>query len=144
MATQRYESNLLKIRTRQERAFFKNYLQPFNINLVHQMDTSVSLLSGGEQQALALALSVLPRPQVLLLDEHTSALDPQSAINLMQITEQVVREYRITCILSTHDLEIATQYGNKILALHQGQVLKCFDEKEKRHLTKQALINTCY
>lgn len=145
LAKQRYENKLLQLSTTAtECAFFENYLKPFNLNLADKLNVAVGLLSGGEQQALALALSVLSRPKILLLDEHTSALDPQSAERLMQITEQVIREHQITCILSTHDLDLALNYGDRILALGNGTVLKCIEGEEKGGLQLQDVLKMCY
>lgn len=145
LSKQRYETKLLRLSvTTKERDFFENYLQQFNANLAGKLSITAGLLSGGEQQALALALSVLSKPKILLLDEHTSALDPQSAARLMQITEQVIREHRITCILSTHDLDLALNYGDRILALGNGAVLKCIELEEKRTVQLQDLLKMCY
>lgn len=145
LAKQRYETKLLQLSTTAtEYSFFENYLKPFNLNLADKLNVAVGLLSGGEQQALALALSVLSRPKILLLDEHTSALDPQSAERLMQITEQVIREHQITCILSTHDLDLALNYGDRILALGNGTVLKCIEGEEKGGLQLQDVLKMCY
>lgn len=145
LAKQRYENKLLRLHTTTaEYSFFANYLKPFNLNLTNKLNVMVCSLSGGEQQALALALSVLSKPKILLLDEHTSALDPQSAKRLMQITESVVRKHRITCILSTHDLHLALNYGDRILALGNGRILKCIESAEKSQLQPQDLLIKCY
>jgi len=124
--------------------FFENYLADFNVNLKTKFDTKTAALSGGEQQALALALSVLHPPQILLLDEHTSALDPKTADNILNLTAKLIQKHQITCILSTHDLETALNFGNKIVALSNGKILRCFDEEQKKKLTKRDLLETCY
>jgi putative tryptophan/tyrosine transport system ATP-binding protein len=126
------------------RDYFADYLQKFSANLAHRLDAAVNTLSGGEQQTLVLALSVMHQPQLLLLDEHTSALDPQVAARLMKMTAEVVRRKKITCILSTHDLEMALQYGDRILALHGGKVLRCIEREEKRRLQAHDLLALCY
>jgi putative ABC transport system ATP-binding protein len=124
--------------------FFAEYLAKFNPNLPKKFKVLANELSGGEKQALALALSVLYPPEVLLLDEHTSALDPQAADTLMHITAEVVRDQKITCLMTTHDLDIALQYGNRILVLQHGEVLHRFETAEKAKLTHQILRDTCY
>jgi putative ABC transport system ATP-binding protein len=138
------ETALLRMRAHSEHLFFESYLERFNVNLADKLEVIVSSLSGGEQQALALALNVLDPPQVLLLDEHTSALDPLSAEHVMQLTQQVINEHQITCILSTHDLEIALNYGDRILALDHGEILTRIEKKEKSMLTQQDLREACY
>lgn len=116
-----------------ERDFFADYLLQFNRNLPHKLYAITSNLSGGEQQALALALTVLHPPRLLLLDEHTSALDPQAALHLMALTDELIKRYKMTCIMTTHDLEIAADYGNKIVILRDGKIHhyidKCCDKK---------------
>ena len=126
------------------RDFFRNYLMEFNKNLSTKLDVMANSLSGGEQQTLALALSVLHPPKILLLDEHTSALDPKTAANLLDITNRVVKKHKITCILSTHNLETAVNFGNRILALSNGKIFKCFEYEEKEKLTTTDLLKICY
>jgi putative ABC transport system ATP-binding protein len=104
----------------------------------------VDRLSGGERQALTLALSVLYPPSILLMDEHTSALDPKAAQQLMMLTQRVVTEHRITCLLTTHDLDIALEYGNRILALRQGEVFHSIENDKKTGLSQQDLLAVCY
>jgi putative ABC transport system ATP-binding protein len=126
------------------RDFFKEYLAQFNSNLPTKLNEITINLSGGEQQALVLALSMLHPPKLLLLDEHTSALDPQAAANLMRITDDLIRKHRITCILTTHDLDIAVNYGNKILALRGGKIHRCIEKRFDTQLSQQELLTMCY
>lgn len=144
LVKQSHESNLLRICTANERNFFTNYLRDFNQGLIKKLDVPVANLSGGEQQALILALSILYPPKILLLDEHTSALDPRAAIRLMEITSTAIRKYSITCILSTHDLVLALNYGDRILALSNGEVVQRIEPEQKKHLKTQDLLKMCY
>lgn len=144
LVKQRHQSRFFSFRHKKDRDYFAGYLQDFNPNLPHKLDQIVDKLSGGEKQALALALSVLYPPEILLLDEHTSALDPKSAHNLMAITQRVVKKHQITCLLTTHDLDIAMQFGNRILALRQGEIFQKIDLDKKIHLTQQDLLAACY
>jgi putative tryptophan/tyrosine transport system ATP-binding protein len=144
LVQQRTLNNLLHVTTKKEREFFAQYLVRFNEKLANKLDTKVSALSGGELQALSLALGVLQKPKILLLDEHTSALDPRGAERLIKVTAQIVAEFNITCVLVTHDLDIALQYGNRILAMHNGSVLRCIEEVQKQALTQQDLLKLCY
>lgn len=144
LVKQRHESKLFSIRHKHEREFFSEYLLEFNPNLPKKLDQVVEKLSGGEKQALALALSVLYPPEILLLDEHTSALDPKSAQQLMALTQRVVSQHHITCMLTTHDLDIAMQYGNRILALKHGEIYQTIDYDQKAKTSQQELLSACY
>lgn len=131
-------------REKQNREFFADYIAKFNANLPNKVDQVVDQLSGGEKQALALALTLLYPPRILLLDEHTSALDPRAAYCLMELTQEMVTKSNITCLMTTHDLEIAKHYGNRILALKNGCILQCIENDEKSELTQNNLLAACY
>lgn len=133
-----------KINSRLERNFLSNYLKNFNNKLITKLDQPIQYLSGGEKQTLALALTMLIPPRLLLLDEHTAALDPKTARNLMQLTNDTVKKYQITCLLTTHNVNEALQYGNKILALNNGNIHQTFAEKEKSMLQPQDILSLCY
>jgi putative tryptophan/tyrosine transport system ATP-binding protein len=134
----------LKTRHVNERKFLVNYLVDYNPNLSDKLNALVSQLSGGEKQALALALCLLNKPSLLLLDEHTSALDPKTSRQIMHLTQKMISLYGITCVLSTHDMDIALEYGNRILMLNEGKILNTFDHQEKRMLLKEQLIKSYY
>jgi putative ABC transport system ATP-binding protein len=144
LAELRHHNVSLKIASQIERTFFTDYLKRFNPRLSHKLDTQVNRLSGGEKQSLALALCLFQPPQLLLLDEHTSALDPKTAESIMQHTYDEIQKHKITCLLTTHNLEIALQYGNRLLALKEGSVVLMADHAEKEKLTKQDLLARCY
>lgn len=120
-----------------------SYLAEFNVQLANKLDQVVGKLSGGEKQALTLALCFIHPPKILLLDEHTSALDPHSAHQIMELTHKKIIEHNITCLLTTHDLNMASHYGNRILALKQGKVIHAIDKKEES-LNKDYLLAACY
>jgi putative ABC transport system ATP-binding protein len=141
---QSYKSSLFAMNVRDERKFFSAYIEKFNEKLAAKLDQIVEQLSGGEKQALALALTVLNPPEILLLDEHTSALDPLSANKLMQITRDTIIAAKITCLLTTHDLSIAQEYGNRILALKHGEIHQVIERAEDTELTQQTLLAACY
>ncbi len=142
LLTKKYQTFL--IRHKQEKNYLAQYLFNFNANLANKLDLPIYQLSGGEKQALALALCLMQQPSLLLLDEHTSALDPKTSEQIMQLTHKMLLQHNITCILTTHDLEIALRYGNRILMLHEGNVLALFDHHEKEKLSKAELINHYY
>jgi len=139
-----YENYLLVNNEKSDREHLKKYLLKFNVNLAQKLDQMVDQLSGGEKQALALALTVLHPPRLLLLDEHTSALDPKSAENIITLTRNIIREYNITCLLTTHDLSIAEQYGNRVLALKNGKIYKCIEQQDKLKINQEILLAVCY
>ncbi len=143
------ENCLLALSHSREKKFtdkktLKSYLADFNPNLPHHFKNLVDSLSGGEQQAFALALAGLASPKILLLDEHTSALDPHAADRLMVITDQLVKRLGITCLLTTHNLDIATQYGSRILALQAGKIMRDYNNEEKHKLSTEDLRAFCY
>lgn len=141
---QLHDSHLFTMGQRSENTFFSEYLNPFNVALSLKLDQVVEKLSGGEKQALALALTMLYPPRILLLDEHTSALDPKSAGNIMALTKEMVSTHHMTCILTTHDLSEAQLYGNRILALKNGEVYQTIEQDEKEKLTQDHLLLSCY
>ncbi|MES2204267.1 MAG: ATP-binding cassette domain-containing protein [Pseudomonadota bacterium] len=125
-------------------AAFEDHLAQFNPKLVSHLNTLSGHLSGGEQQALVLALACLAKPKILLLDEHTSALDPHTAENLMQLTQEKIKAHGITCIISTHQLEHALQYGDRLIALQEGRILKNYSKIEKVNLSLERIRKECY
>lgn len=120
------------------------YLSQFNTNLPKALKTRVNHLSGGEQQMLAFALYLRHEPDLLLLDEHTSALDPKKADSVMQITHQYLQKKHITCLMTTHSLSYAIAYGNRLIALREGSVVFEADAEEKAKLNTSDLLQHCY
>ncbi|MCD6055455.1 MAG: metN2 [Gammaproteobacteria bacterium] len=139
-----YQLMQKNVKTPFKPAELSKYLSGFNQNLSTKLAILAGQLSGGEQQALALALAVLEPPAVLLLDEHTSALDPKTGQYLMALTAQVIQERNITAILTTHNVEHALRYGSRILALKEGGIYDKIEEEEKKTLTAVALLERCY
>lgn len=119
-------------------------LNKTNANLVDKLNLPVDRLSGGEKQALALTLAFIHPPKVLLLDEHTSALDPITSLHLMALTDQLVKQHNITCIMTTHDLDIALNYGNQLFIMQNGRLTHNFNCEEKSRLSKERLIRDYY
>jgi len=121
-----------------------DYLAEFNAALSLKINQPVELLSGGEKQALALALHLINPPKILLLDEHTSALDPKTATQIMALTLRMAKKYKITCLLTTHNMEMAAEYGNRILALKQGKIYRTIERKDEPLLDSASLIAACF
>lgn len=115
---------------------YKEMLAPLGLGLEDKMDIPVGVLSGGQRQALALLMATMTDLDFLILDEHTAALDPKTAQVIMDLTDQLVRQKKLTTIMVTHNLRFAVEYGNRMLMMHSGQVI--FDragaEKEKTEI----------
>lgn len=123
-----YENYLMIKKQGGDRKYFQDYVSDFNPRLADKLDSSVEQLSGGEKQALALALCLLHPPELLLLDEHTSALDPKTSAQIMRLTQEMIRRHGMTCVLTTHNLSIAREYGNRILMLREGHIIRALNK----------------
>lgn len=99
------------------------------------------LLSGGQRQALTLLMATLKKPRLLLLDEHTSALDPKTAQMVLQLSDQFVREGNLTTMMVTHNMKDAIRYGNRLLMMYNGQIILDIEGQEKQKLTVEDLLN---
>ncbi|MFP9184179.1 ABC transporter ATP-binding protein, partial [Enterococcus faecalis] len=95
---------------------------------------------GGQRQALSLLMATITAPELLLLDEHTAALDPKTAKALMRLTNQRINEQKLTCLMITHRMEDALKYGNRLIVLQKGKIVQDLSEKEKQHLTMGDLL----
>ena len=120
--------------TKKEKEMFKEKLQMLDLGLEDRMTSKVGLLSGGQRQAMALLMSTMTPIEFLILDEHTAALDPKTAEINMQLTDQIVKEKKLTSLMVTHNLRYALEYGNRIIMMHQGKVILDKKGKEKEAL----------
>ena len=123
-----------------ERADYKELLGGLGLGLESRLTTKVSTLSGGQRQALTLLMATLKRPKLLLLDEHTAALDPKTAAKVMELTDRIVREGQLTTLMITHNMRDAIQYGNRLIMLHDGHVILDIAGEEKKKLTVPDLL----
>ncbi len=114
---------------------FRDKLAELDIGLEDRMKTPVGLLSGGQRQALTLLMATIVTPQLLLLDEHTAALDPVTADKVMSITEKIVKESKITTLMITHNVSNALEYGNKTLVLSQGSILAYIQGNDRDNMS---------
>lgn len=130
-----------KISTRQEHDSYSEYLEKFHTHLPKKMHTMVGSLSGGERQSLALALALKKNPDLLLLDEHTSALDPKTAASIMGLTENAIQERGLTTLMVTHNLQHAVDYGSRILGLKEGEILIDLNKERMNRVSKENLMN---
>ena len=112
---------------------YREMLRPLNLGLEDKMGVQVGSLSGGQRQALALLMATMTPIDFLILDEHTAALDPKTAEIIMELTDQVVKEKKVTTIMVTHNLRYAVEYGNRLIMMHEGKAIldKAGEEKQK-------------
>lgn len=126
--------------TAQEREKFRKQLAALGLGLEDRMTSKVGLLSGGQRQALTLLMATLKKPRLLLLDEHTAALDPKTADKVLQITEEIVARDKLTTLMVTHNMKHAIQYGNRLIMMDSGKVVVDIRGEEKKNLTVRDLL----
>ena len=122
------------------RAAFRQQLKALDMNLESRLNDNVELLSGGQRQALTLLMAVMSRPALLLLDEHTAALDPANADLVMKLTRRFAQEYGLTVMMITHNMQQALDYGNRLLMMDSGEVILDIGREEKARLTMGSLV----
>ncbi|MEO5928761.1 MAG: ATP-binding cassette domain-containing protein [Candidatus Kapaibacterium sp.] len=125
-----------------EMARLRERTAELGMGLENRLETPIGLLSGGQRQALTLLMATLRQPDILLLDEHTAALDPRSAEQVMLLTERMVREHRLTTLMVTHDMQEAVGHGSRLLMMHEGTVELDLSGDEKKRLTPAILMET--
>lgn len=123
-----------------DRKFFIEKLKELNLGLEERITTNVGLLSGGQRQALTLLMATIVTPKLLLLDEHTAALDPKTATQVMEITDKIVKEHNITTLMITHNMRQALEYGNKTIILNEGKIVKVLEGEERKSTTVEDLL----
>lgn len=140
LAMLRGQTATMKLRT-PALNLLKHQLSLCKLGLEDHLSTKACDLSGGQRQALSMIMALQHPPQLLLLDEHTSALDPNTAKRIMSLTHQMVKEHNITCVMITHNLQDAIKYSDRILILHKGRIEKSYSFAEKSTLTHHDLID---
>lgn len=126
--------------SRAEREQYRELLKILDLGLEDRLASKVGLLSGGQRQALTLLMATLKKPQLLLLDEHTAALDPKTAAKVLSATEQIVRRDNLTALMITHNMRDAIAHGNRLVMLYDGRVVVDVRGEEKRRLTVEDLL----
>ena len=121
-------------------SMFRERLSELGLGLEDRMKTPVGLLSGGQRQALTLLMATIVTPKLLLLDEHTAALDPVTAKKVMEITDKIVKKDNITTLMITHNIASALSYGNKTILLSQGELLMDITGEERKNMTVESLM----
>ena len=142
LALRRGQKRGLKWRiSRAEREMYAEKLSTLGLGLESRMTAKVGLLSGGQRQALTLLMATLKAPQLLLLDEHTAALDPATAAKVLDLTEKLVTENRLTTLMITHNLNDAIRIGNRLIMMDAGRIILDVSGEEKKVLTKRELMD---
>jgi putative tryptophan/tyrosine transport system ATP-binding protein len=126
--------------TKNRRTFFKEKLETLQLNLENRLNAKVGLLSGGERQALSLLMATFTDPKILLLDEHTAALDPSRAELITNLTKRIVEENHLTALMVTHNMQQAIDLGNRLIMMDRGEIIFEADDKVKQELTVEQLL----
>ena len=127
--------------TKAEREEYHERLKLLGLGLEDRMTVKVGLLSGGQRQALTLLMAALKKPRLLLLDEHTAALDPATAANVLEISDRIIRQDELTALMITHNMTDAIAHGNRLIMMDRGRIILDVSGEEKQKLTKQQLMD---
>ncbi len=120
---------------------YRQLLQTLDLGLEDRLTTKVGLLSGGQRQALTLLMATLRKPKLLLLDEHTAALDPKTAAKVLEATERIVQKDHLTTLMITHNMRDAIAYGNRLIMMYDGHIVVDVSGEQKKNLTVEQLLN---
>jgi len=123
-----------------ERAYYKDAIAKLGLGLQSRMTSKVGLLSGGQRQALTLLMATLEKPKLLLLDEHTAALDPKTAKKVLDLTEEIVNEQKLTALMVTHNMKDAIAIGNRLVMMHEGRIIYDVSGEDKKKLKVEDLL----
>lgn len=126
--------------TRDEKAFYREKLETLGLGLEDRMTSKVGLLSGGQRQALTLLMATLQQPRLLMLDEHTAALDPKTAKTVLELTEKMIADNHLTALMVTHNMKDAIRLGNRLIMMHEGRIIYDVSGEEKKSLQVADLL----
>ena len=126
--------------TAKERDLYREELKTLELGLEDRMSSKVGLLSGGQRQALTLLMATLQKPKLLLLDEHTAALDPKTAQKVLHLTRKLISEHNLTALMVTHNMKDALQYGNRTIMMHEGRIILDIGQETKERLKVEDLL----
>jgi putative ABC transport system ATP-binding protein len=126
--------------TKQERETYREALKTLNLGLEDRLTTKVGLLSGGQRQAITLLMASIQKPKLLLLDEHTAALDPKTAAKVLEISDKIIAENHLTAMMVTHNMKDAIAHGNRLIMMHEGKVILNIAGEDKKKLTVNDLL----
>ena len=125
-----------------EEDIYQKAVREFSPRLLNHLDSPVGSLSGGQRQSISLLMSSLSNPDILLLDEHTAALDPKTSDEIIELTDKIVREHGITTLMVTHNLKHAINYGDRLIMLHKGNIIMDLKAEEKKNLTAEKILES--
>ena len=126
--------------TKKERESYKEALKELDLGLEDRLSSKVGLLSGGQRQAITLLMASLKKPKLLLLDEHTAALDPKTAAKVLAISDKIIKEHQLTAMMVTHNMKDAIMHGNRLVMMHEGRIIYDVSGEEKRKLQVSDLL----
>ena len=127
--------------THQERDTYREMLKALDLGLEDRLTSKVGLLSGGQRQAITLLMASIKKPKLLLLDEHTAALDPKTAAKVLEISDKIIAENHLTAMMVTHNMKDAIVHGNRLIMMHEGKVILNISSEEKKKLTVEDLLH---
>ena len=127
--------------TKEEREEYRELLKTLGLGLENRLTARVGLLSGGQRQAVTLLMASLREPKLLLLDEHTAALDPATAARVLELSDQIISQNNLTTLMITHNMTDAIQHGNRLIMMNEGRIILDIRGEEKKHLTRAELID---
>lgn len=126
--------------TKKERERYKEALKELDLGLEDRLSSKVGLLSGGQRQAITLLMASLKQPKLLLLDEHTAALDPKTAAKVLDISDKIIQEHQLTAMMVTHNMKDAIAHGNRLIMMHEGKIIYDVSGEEKKNLKVADLL----
>ena len=140
LRTARHKNAFLSRVSKAEKSLFRDKLAMLDMGLEDRMKQPVGLLSGGQRQALTLLMATMTRPKLLLLDEHTAALDPKTALKVLTLSAKLVAEHHLTTLMITHNMKDAIKYGNRLIMMHEGHIIYDVSGEEKKQLKVSDLL----
>lgn len=127
--------------TKAERDFYREHLKMLDLGLEDRLTTKTGLLSGGQRQALTLLMATMTKPKLLLLDEHTAALDPKTAKKVLELTKKIIAEDKLTALMITHNMRDALKHGNRLVMMDKGKIIIDLPEEQKKNLQVSDLLS---
>lgn len=134
------KKNIMGVPSKRDRDYIREHLASLNLGLENRMNTKIGLLSGGQRQAVTLVMATLVKPKLLLLDEHTAALDPSSAKSVSELTKKIVAENNITTLMITHNITSSLEMGTRTIMMDSGSIVMDLKDEERKKATVQMLL----
>lgn len=142
IALRRGQKRTLKLSSsRKEQEYFRTLLEPLHLGLEDRLNTEMALLSGGQRQSITLLMATMKRPELLLLDEHTAALDPKTAETVLELTNNIVKREKLSTLMITHNMKDALEFGNRLIMMNRGKVVVDIKGADKAQLTVKDVLS---